>query len=213
MVLSLHEGAAHYQRPAFQFCLTPYFITGRYEYGPSAVLMGAVGTYSPRCRGRCVVFGLWWGENWPGGAPGTDPPELGVLGCARSRAGTTHDVGNRCVSIGGEVPRTPRTRTATRLDIGYPISDIGSGSDWPKPRNPEWRMRNKEQGAHRPAPCWQCCWFLGGSWLSALSESRQRQCMACDEHTAAGMVVVWIPFEQMHQTRLPALGLLPLGFC
>ena len=36
------------------------------------------------------------GENWPGGAPGTDPPKIGVLECARSRAGarsTTWELG------------------------------------------------------------------------------------------------------------------------
>jgi hypothetical protein len=28
---------------------------------------------------------LWWRDNWPHGAPGTDPPKIGVLECASSR--------------------------------------------------------------------------------------------------------------------------------
>jgi hypothetical protein len=72
---------------------------------------GAVGTYSPWCRGHWPyniawpLCSLWWGDNWPHGAPGTDPHQKSVscvLECARSRAGarsTTWEFGTLYVSI------------------------------------------------------------------------------------------------------------------
>jgi hypothetical protein len=69
--------------------LTSYFYNRPVRIWPICRREGAVGTYSPRCRGQWsynipwpLACTLWWGENWPGGAPGTDPPKTGVLECA-----------------------------------------------------------------------------------------------------------------------------------
>jgi hypothetical protein len=81
--------------------LTPYFYNWPVRMWPICRPEGDVGAYSARCRGEWSynipwpLCSLWWGDNWPGGAPGTDPPKIGVLECARSR----DDVGIRYVSI------------------------------------------------------------------------------------------------------------------
>jgi hypothetical protein len=79
--------------------LTPYFYNWPVRIWPICSPEGAVGTYSPWCRGQwpynipwpLCSLALVGGENWPHGAPGTDhvtdPPKIGVLECARSRAG------------------------------------------------------------------------------------------------------------------------------
>ena len=82
--------------------LTPYFYNWPVRMWPICRPEGAVGTYSPWCRGHWPynipwpLCSRWWADNWPHGAPGTDPPEIGVLECARSRAGarsTTWELG------------------------------------------------------------------------------------------------------------------------
>jgi hypothetical protein len=72
--------------------LTPYFYKQPVRIWPICRPEGAVGTYSPRCRGQWSynilwpLCSLWWGENWPGGASGTDPPKICDLECASTRA-------------------------------------------------------------------------------------------------------------------------------
>jgi hypothetical protein len=76
--------------------LTSYFYNWPVRIWPICRPEGAVGKYSPRCRGQWPynipwpLCSLWWGENWPHGAPGTDPPKIGVLECA-TEVGLAHD--------------------------------------------------------------------------------------------------------------------------
>jgi hypothetical protein len=69
--------------------LTSYFYNWPVRIWPICRPEGAVGTHSPWCRSQWPynipwpLCSLWWGGgNWPHGAPGTDPPKIGVLECA-----------------------------------------------------------------------------------------------------------------------------------
>jgi hypothetical protein len=86
-----------------------------------------VGTHSPRCRSQWPytipwpLCSLWWGENWPHGAPGTDPPKIGVLECASSRTSARSTTWE---ALGTFLLRTNHLRTAQVL---YLIGAITRG--------------------------------------------------------------------------------------
>jgi hypothetical protein len=95
--------------------LTPYFYNWPVRIWPICRPKGAVGTYSPRFRGQWSyhipawpLCSLWWGDNWPGGAPGTDPPKTGVLECASSRTSAR----SRTWELGTFLLHTNHLRTA-----------------------------------------------------------------------------------------------------
>jgi hypothetical protein len=96
--------------------LTSYFYNWPVRIWPICRSEGAMGTYSPRFRGQSVAMpyhipwplcSLWWGEDWPGGAPGTDPPKIGVLECASSRTSARSRTGE----LGTFLLRTNHLRT------------------------------------------------------------------------------------------------------
>jgi hypothetical protein len=83
---------------------TSYFYNWPVRIWPICRPEGAVGTHSPWCRSQWSynipwpLCSLWWGDNWPHGAPGTgtDPPKIGALECASSRTSarsTTWELG------------------------------------------------------------------------------------------------------------------------
>jgi hypothetical protein len=141
--------------------LTPYFLNWPVRIWPICRSEGAMGTYSPRFRGQWPyhirpwpLCSLWWGEDWPGGAPGTDPPKIGVLECASSRISAQSRTGElgtfllRTNHLRGLGSRSGGPRRADSLRSG--ICSSATGRQPSSPRS--GALGGGRRGGNAPAP-------------------------------------------------------------